>query len=405
MLTCRNLLDRDCFYQSFDLCAGRKGIDNRILWFYIDNTPIRQKLCLHSGKSVGDLIFMNRTFIKRESTEQLAYLSQCVKHNMAGLVMVGMKAAELSQKFLKEAEDKAFPIFLMKQKESVTQVTKTIARMVIQEENKEEYTTVFMGEILSGKLDSVPLILSRGYECDIDLTCPYCFLSLKIDVGVEKDMNLSGRHYLEIMHHVLPRLEYLCAPIKTLKYFSFERGVCLFSIPQEEQLKKIRNIVDGYLKQYYQENHVLIKAGYSNIYQEPEKLEAAYEESQAAMQAAMKASAGVMGIGYDELSILRFVTFLSKEERRDTIEAAKKRLAPLLEYDKNNKSDLLNTFYEYLRSDGNLIEASQNLYIHRNTLLKRLKRIEELLRRDIRDFQVKWDAYNSIYILKYFDVI
>lgn len=405
ILTCRHLLDEDCFYQNFVLYAGNRGMDNRILWFYIDNTPVRQKLSVQAGENVGDLIFINQTFAKREWAEQLTYLSQCIKRNMAGIVIYGAAETDISPKLRKEAETKGFPVFLMKEKEAISQVTKTIARLIIQEENRDEYKTVFMGEILSGKLDSVPLILSRGHECDIDLNAPYLFLSLKIDVRKSKNSNESGRYYLETMHYILPQLEYLCSPLKILKYFSFERGVCLFSIRDMEEINTIRTTVDRFLKEYYKEHKVLIKAGYSGIHEGAEKLESAYNESQEAMQVAIKASVSVGSFCYEELGVLRFMTLLSKEDRKEMIEVAKKKMEPLIEYDSKNKTELLNTFHEYLRSDGNLIEASQNLYIHRNTLLKRLKKIEELLDRNIRDFQIKWDSYNSIYILKYFDII
>jgi len=47
--------------------------------------------------------------------------------------------------------------------------------------------------------------------------------------------------------------------------------------------------------------------------------------------------------------------------------------------------ELLKTLETYLDHGCSLVEAADALYIHRNTLLHRLKRIEELCDVDLRD--------------------
>ena len=48
-------------------------------------------------------------------------------------------------------------------------------------------------------------------------------------------------------------------------------------------------------------------------------------------------------------------------------------------YDNKNQSNYFSTLVEYINTDHNVLKTSQNLYIHRNTLYKRLKKIEDIL--------------------------
>lgn len=54
-------------------------------------------------------------------------------------------------------------------------------------------------------------------------------------------------------------------------------------------------------------------------------------------------------------------------------------MRPLLEYDAENNSDLLITLRCYLTCDCNIDTTSEKLFIHKNTIRYRLKRIEEIM--------------------------
>lgn len=55
----------------------------------------------------------------------------------------------------------------------------------------------------------------------------------------------------------------------------------------------------------------------------------------------------------------------------------------LMEYDRENHTNLLETLYQFLRSSQNLREASEVLFIHKNTLSYRIGKIKEILGDDL----------------------
>ncbi|MSQ32406.1 MAG: hypothetical protein EXR59_04115 [Dehalococcoidia bacterium] len=58
---------------------------------------------------------------------------------------------------------------------------------------------------------------------------------------------------------------------------------------------------------------------------------------------------------------------------------------PLVEYDRAHQSDLLHTLNVFLKCGGNQSKTSLELFLHRSSLLYRLRRIEELSGFDLKD--------------------
>jgi PucR family transcriptional regulator, purine catabolism regulatory protein len=58
-------------------------------------------------------------------------------------------------------------------------------------------------------------------------------------------------------------------------------------------------------------------------------------------------------------------------------------VGPLIEYDGRHQSALLQTMDAYFNHHGNISQTAESLFIHRNTLLYRLERIQELTGHDL----------------------
>ncbi len=83
---------------------------------------------------------------------------------------------------------------------------------------------------------------------------------------------------------------------------------------------------------------------------------------------------------YSDLGILRF--FMDKSGNLNMVfllEMKKKYLTPLEQYDRDKDAQLKNTLVKYVLSGCNPTKTSQGLFIHKNTLYARLKKIEKLL--------------------------
>ena len=63
------------------------------------------------------------------------------------------------------------------------------------------------------------------------------------------------------------------------------------------------------------------------------------------------------------------------------------KLRTLLEYDRKNGTELAYSLYMYLVCERNSIAASNLMFIHRNTLIYRLKKIDALISIDYEKYE------------------
>ena len=69
----------------------------------------------------------------------------------------------------------------------------------------------------------------------------------------------------------------------------------------------------------------------------------------------------------------------------------KNQLGPLLTYTENKNIDLYNTLYVFLQNNGNIKSTSDELFIHRSSLLYRIEKIESLLMVDLSDAEIRFN--------------
>ena len=78
-------------------------------------------------------------------------------------------------------------------------------------------------------------------------------------------------------------------------------------------------------------------------------------------------------------------------------------ILPLLKYDEKYSGELFRTIEEYIACRQNMTAAAKNLFIHRNTMMYRLKQIEEILGVGIDSRDVLFCIQAGLYIKKIID--
>lgn len=73
----------------------------------------------------------------------------------------------------------------------------------------------------------------------------------------------------------------------------------------------------------------------------------------------------------------------------------------LLNYDQENGTQLFDTFFMYLLNGGNISTASQQLFIHRNSMRYRMDRISQLIGPDLENPEQQEHLLFSCYMVKY----
>lgn len=112
-----------------------------------------------------------------------------------------------------------------------------------------------------------------------------------------------------------------------------------------------------------------------------------YEESLQAMQLAQRLAISNQVVEFKNLGVYKLLYELEglAVVRRFTEEI----LRPLVEYDTHNRGSLVTTVDAYFNHHGNISQTAESLFVHRNTLLYRMDRIQELTNMQLEDANMR----------------
>lgn len=119
-----------------------------------------------------------------------------------------------------------------------------------------------------------------------------------------------------------------------------------------------------------------------------------YEEAREALQIGLALGQTEGVVSFAELGLLHWLYHLPPEKWAEN--AYLKQIQLLAAYDERRGADLVHTLEIYLDGGGSLAEAAQTLFIHRNTLLHRLERIEKLCEISLREPFQRLNMYTAV---------
>ena len=158
-----------------------------------------------------------------------------------------------------------------------------------------------------------------------------------------------------------------------LAFRDINEGKCI----KDKNIEIVKRIVED-IKQSY--NYISPFTGIGRCYEKLSDLWKSMEESKKALSFA-KIFNNDKIIHYDNLGIFRLLCMEHQESEirrfyKETIE-------PLCEYDVQKDGELIRTLSMYFECGGNLKRVSEKMYIHYNTILYRIQKIQQITKLDI----------------------
>jgi purine catabolism regulator len=126
-----------------------------------------------------------------------------------------------------------------------------------------------------------------------------------------------------------------------------------------------------------------LSVGVGRLASGPEELAQRYQEARQALMIGRRIFDGRPVTYFGELGIYRLLFHLYAYD--DVRAFYDEVLGPLIAYDRRTENELVQTLEVYFACNGNLSEAARRLHLHRNSLLYRLERIQEILHANLED--------------------
>ncbi|MDR7077495.1 sugar diacid utilization regulator/predicted hydrocarbon binding protein [Neobacillus niacini] len=247
---------------------------------------------------------------------------------------------------------------------------------------------VFLEQVLNGTIPSRKEIIAKGRYTGLNLGLPYYLTILEY-----KNKSLAMEDEFHFQEKILETIsQYFKREAKNILIGLYEGNIILFINKEDTEKIKIKSIMQG-LYQELKKNYPVFKfkLGISNEGNEIENLKQQYEEAFVALRlnstkkVVLFKSLGIVGILINSNN-MNGIKLLANQE-----------LGPLLNKEDPKIVELMKTLYLFLLNGGKLEQTLSDLSISMSGLLYRIKKIENMLDKDLRN---PTDAYQLLLLIE-----
>ena len=379
-LTIQDLLQQKIF-SGVTLVAGAKGTRNKILWVNIMEIPDTP-----NSVQPGELLLTTGYGLDQEELYQ-SFIPELARRGVSGIaIQAGYYINNIPTYILNQADALDFPVLLVPKELTFSEFLHTMIRM-IDPKTKLDWSGEILEQIFS-LLSADLASASATAEAEGEESCVQILLMEPINYA-QSDQATWQKCLAEITSFIQSNSLYT-----SMHQLPEHRWFCLTSYPSLSSFLSTfyrLNIRFALLSEEYGVNYYL---GAEHLRPDDNVLTAIRHAVEALTTLQMiKARRGVCFYGHIE-----FLKMIGQIHRRESsIVLDNRHFQQLLQYDRANRSNYLQTLRVYLSNNCNMMQTARQLFLHRHTLINRLEKIEEISDLHLDDYYSR--LYMSIALL------
>jgi len=158
---------------------------------------------------------------------------------------------------------------------------------------------------------------------------------------------------------------------------------CIICLSKDPTAARLKIWLRDLARQMHTEHGVHLSIGIGNQCQSINDYRRGFAEASEALQMGqnLKQDGGVTH--FNDLGVYRYLYKIARMD--DLRDMYQDQVARIANYDRRKGTDLLDTLETYLECAGNLTKTSNRLFVHRNTLIQRLERLQSLCDIDLQE--------------------
>ena len=363
---------------SFDiqLLAGHDGMDKPVKWVHmVENEEISTFL---DGEEVvfttGIGIYENKDF------DLLKLVKENLRNGASGMVVnIGPYIPNISDEILEYCNAMAFPLFIVPWEVKMARIIKVFCMYILEAEKYEmEISKALEKALLAPMREDLYIPIFEEYDFKPENELRFTMFSCKI----HPEMNNK------IIKELTNKIEFFSYQLDgKIAIVNIEDTFILCSIQlNHSELELLKEKVNSFFTIKASESQLQFMA----LGKEVKKLNELHKHFIRAKQVHKINSNGLIFKPIeDEQSLGVYELLLSYVEKDGGEKYFQTMLGPLLQYDNANDTDLSVVLKLYLETNGRVNEVAQRMFVHRNTINYKIKKIESLLVCDLSDFFVR----------------
>ncbi|MCE5220819.1 MAG: PucR family transcriptional regulator ligand-binding domain-containing protein [Clostridium sp.] len=387
--------------RGMQLVGGKLGLERCIEWIYVSECfedPLEGIKWLQGG----ELVFITGVGMKGDITALTKLIKGISKKKGVGLIVnIGKYIKNIPSESIEIANKLEIPLFTLPWEIKLVEVSKEISNAIILSRIEENSMNHFFSNILfgDGELEGNAAQKAAYFGYNLDRKCCICviridefekFLSVK---KIDDDINVSKIKFTfrKVVQGILEKYS-LKVPI-----IDHQDEIIFFYRAEENSMnrldKALKEIQEAIIKRV---NGLSVSVGIGNAYDDLKMMKQSLNEAQLAIDSGKCQDLNNTIRKYKEIGIYRIL--FSIEDKGVLENYYSDILGPIIE---NNKSILSVQILEnYLNENCNITSTAEKLFMHRNTLKYRIKKIEEALGCDLHNFEQCMKVKVALYINK-----
>lgn len=354
---------------SIKLVAGENGLSNIVKWVHmVENKEISSFL---DGQ---EIVFT--TGIGVQSSEDLLSLIKDNVHNQASgmVVNIGPYIKEINQEMIDYCNQVDFPLFVVPWHVKMARIIKIFCSSILEAEKKEvEVASAIRNAIFSPAQTKLytPTLEEQGFRNNS-----------KFRIAIIQLQDSLPSH--TTVEHMKRKIEFILDEVngKAIVVYLEASFVILLADLSKDRTKYIMGKIQSLLTGKFKEITINLSLGEEVTGQT--ELAKSYSQACHILKINRVSVIGHPVTDYSEIGAYKVLLGLNNDQLIENY--IQEKIGLLLEYDKLNKTDYMKVLALYLHNNGRVKEVASELFVHRNTINYKLKRIEELLACDLSDF-------------------
>ncbi|MCR4688536.1 MAG: PucR family transcriptional regulator ligand-binding domain-containing protein [Saccharofermentans sp.] len=377
-----------------ELVAGKAGLRRSVSWTYLVQTKPYEE---HMNRGNFALIVVD--FIRFDFKEVRKAMDELNRLGISGLgISVVDDKEALPKSILKRADDLSLPLFYIRWKgASFVDISQSIGNLILETNIINKRTGDYLYNLLFGYNVNDRYVDKISGQFGLDFSKPYRVGIIAVDrkygINLEQDEHIY-EYYANCLNQEVLKMEG-----RPMFMMFLNKFVLLF---EAKENKEIEHEIERMLRKIDSkpEFRDIISSTciLGTAYTDPSKFGQSYQEAKSLIpkkhylpnpKKKKVLSASAMGI---------YKYMFRGNDQKEILTYCNNRLGKLEEYDHANGTFLVETLLTYYMHGFNSARTAEALYIHRNSLINRLRKIEELLEIEISDYAEYLDIINCILV-------
>ena len=398
-MNCQDMMQIPELAEVLKLKAGEKGLEQSVRWIYFADCLqcVKSEYRIENYIHGGEFVVLTNPSVTDDSRKLLELIRQMYEH---GITALGINEGQISGELMRYCEEKNLPLFELPEKYPLIDLSQIICRKLVLEENDRNAAEQLFSSILDAEHLSRERVMAQARYLNIDLdgsffVAEFAFVSGNTEKVWENGDFLTA--WRNVKRMIRTKLSiYIKQDILILP----QAGSLLALIPDRENgehnIKEIfSRIVERAQREY--DTDLRIGAGNSKAYLDEVKI--SRNEAASALRAAEVSGMKGQLFFYRDQGIYTLISHVDDSRILDTY--VEEKIGKLLQADELNDGNLSETLENYLNCGCNAKKTAEEMFLHRNTLNYRLKKIREILGCDLENLDTCLELKMAFLISRY----